>query len=124
MLILTRKKDEVITIGDTITLVVVEIRGDKVRLGINAPADVAIDRAEIRRKKILSSLRAQAAPAPAGYLPIGPLEATNDVPKHETHAPQPRNQADALDPESLFEESPLLSRVQKSRIRPRRARSV
>ena len=47
MLVLTRKKDEAIMINDTIRLVVVEIRGDKVRLGIDAPKDVSVHRQEV-----------------------------------------------------------------------------
>ena len=47
MLVLSRKLSEVIRIGPDISVIVVEIRGDKVRLGINAPRDVAVDRAEI-----------------------------------------------------------------------------
>jgi carbon storage regulator len=51
MLVLSRKKDESITIGENITITVVEIFGDKVRLGITAPPEVRIDRKEIRVKK-------------------------------------------------------------------------
>jgi len=51
MLVLSRKKDESITIGENITITVVEIFGDKVRLGITAPPDIRIDRKEIRVKK-------------------------------------------------------------------------
>jgi carbon storage regulator len=47
MLVLSRKKDEKIMIGDSITLMVIEIRGDKVRLGIEAPRDVAVHREEV-----------------------------------------------------------------------------
>ena len=47
MLVLSRKKDEKIIIGDSITLMVVEIRGDKVRLGIEAPKEVAVHREEV-----------------------------------------------------------------------------
>ncbi len=47
MLILSRKKDEQIVIGDDITVTVVEIRGNKVRLGITAPEEVRVDRMEI-----------------------------------------------------------------------------
>jgi carbon storage regulator len=47
MLVLSRKKNESIVIGDTITIVVVEIRGDKVRLGIEAPKDVPVHREEV-----------------------------------------------------------------------------
>ena len=47
MLVLSRKKDEKIIIGDNITLMVIEIRGDKVRLGIEAPKDVTVHRQEV-----------------------------------------------------------------------------
>lgn len=47
MLVLSRKKDEKIMIGDSITLMVIEIRGDKVRIGIEAPKDVAVHREEV-----------------------------------------------------------------------------
>ena len=47
MLVLTRKKGESIKIGEEIELVVVEIKGDKVKLGISAPEDQKIARAEL-----------------------------------------------------------------------------
>ncbi|MEX1111957.1 MAG: carbon storage regulator CsrA [Candidatus Andersenbacteria bacterium] len=47
MLVLSRKKDEKIIIGDSITLMVIEIRGDKVRLGIEAPKEVSVHREEV-----------------------------------------------------------------------------
>jgi len=47
MLVLSRKKDESIVINNDITIVVVEIRGDKVRLGIEAPKDVPVHRREV-----------------------------------------------------------------------------
>ena len=47
MLVLSRKKDEKIMIGDDVTLMVIEIRGDKVRLGIDAPKDVSVHREEV-----------------------------------------------------------------------------
>jgi len=47
MLVLSRKRDERIMIGDEISLLVVDIRGDKVRLGIEAPKDVAVHRKEV-----------------------------------------------------------------------------
>ena len=47
MLVLTRKRNEAILINDDITITVVEIRGDKVRLGVDAPKDVPIHRKEV-----------------------------------------------------------------------------
>lgn len=47
MLVLSRKKDEKIIIGDKITIMVIEVRGDKVRLGIDAPKDVTVHRQEV-----------------------------------------------------------------------------
>ena len=47
MLVLSRKKDESIIIRDNIVITVVDIRGDKVRLGIEAPRDVPVHRREI-----------------------------------------------------------------------------
>lgn len=47
MIVLSRKKHESIVIDDDITIVVVEIRGDKVRLGIEAPKEVPVHRREV-----------------------------------------------------------------------------
>lgn len=47
MLVLSRKKDESIVINDDIVITVVEIRGDKVRLGIEAPKSVSVHRDEV-----------------------------------------------------------------------------
>ena len=47
MLVLSRKQDEKIMIGDNITLMVISIQGDKVRLGIDAPKEVSIHREEV-----------------------------------------------------------------------------
>jgi len=47
MLVLSRQRDERIMIGDEVTVTVVDIRGDKVRLGIEAPAEVPVHRREI-----------------------------------------------------------------------------
>ena len=47
MLVLSRKKGETIIIRENIVVTVVEIRGDKVRLGIEAPKDVPVHRREV-----------------------------------------------------------------------------
>ena len=55
MLVLSRQRDETIMIGDDVEITVVDIRGDKVRLGITAPPHIAVHRKEIyeaiRREK-------------------------------------------------------------------------
>lgn len=52
MLVLSRKVGEQVVIGDDVTVTVVEVRGDKVRLGITAPRDVSVDRSEVRASKL------------------------------------------------------------------------
>jgi carbon storage regulator len=47
MLVLSRKKNESIVINNDITIVVVDIRGDKVRLGIEAPKEIPVHRREV-----------------------------------------------------------------------------
>ena len=69
MLVLSRKKNEVIVINDDITITVVEIRGDKVRLGVNAPKETPVHRQEvyeaIRRKQAKAEEEARAKKAEA-----------------------------------------------------------
>ena len=47
MLVLTRRKDESVIIGDNIEIRIVDIRGNRARLGISAPTDVTVHRKEI-----------------------------------------------------------------------------
>ena len=47
MLVLSRQRDQTIMIGDDIEITVVDIRGDKVRLGINAPPEIPVHRKEV-----------------------------------------------------------------------------
>ena len=47
MLVLSRQRDESIIIGDNIVITIVDIRGDKVRLGIDAPKEVPVHRREV-----------------------------------------------------------------------------
>ena len=47
MLVLSRQSDETIIIGDNIRVTIFEVRGDKVRIGIDAPRDVTVHRQEI-----------------------------------------------------------------------------
>ena len=59
MLVLTRHIDEAIVIGDDIEVVVVDIRGDRVRLGISAPKEVSV-----HRKEVYELIQAENIPAP------------------------------------------------------------
>ena len=47
MLVLSRQRDESIVIGDNVVVTIVDIRGDKVRLGIEAPGEVTVHRQEV-----------------------------------------------------------------------------
>ncbi len=58
MLVLTRKVDESITIGHFITISILEVKGNQVKLGINAPKDVHINRTEIYEKIMSENIKA------------------------------------------------------------------
>jgi carbon storage regulator len=47
MLVLSRQRDETIMIGDDIEITVVDVKGDKVRIGINAPREIQVHRKEV-----------------------------------------------------------------------------
>ncbi len=47
MLVLSRQRDQSIMIGDNVQVTIVDIRGDKVRLGIEAPAEISVHRKEV-----------------------------------------------------------------------------
>jgi carbon storage regulator len=47
MLVLSRQRDESIMIGDDVEIIIVDVRGDKVRLGITAPKNIPVHRREI-----------------------------------------------------------------------------
>jgi len=62
MLVLSRQRDQTIMIGDDIEITVVDIRGDKVRLGINAPSEIPVHRKEVyeailREKRAAASIK-------------------------------------------------------------------
>ncbi len=70
MLVLSRKKNESIIINNDITIVVVEIRGDKVRLGVEAPREIPVHRREVyeairRQEAAAATAQAEAAPQEA-----------------------------------------------------------
>lgn len=64
MLVLSRQRDESIMIGDNIVITVVDIRGDKVRLGIEAPTEVPVHRQEVYEAIQRENLRASQLPPP------------------------------------------------------------
>ena len=63
MLVLSRMKNEKIIIGDDITIKVIEIKGDKVRLGIEAPKEISVHRSEVYYE-ILKQKEAEVSPSP------------------------------------------------------------
>jgi len=58
MLVLTRKVDQGIMIGDNIRVIVVDVRGDQVKLGIEAPREVVVHREEVYREIQAENARA------------------------------------------------------------------
>lgn len=65
MLILTRRTGETVMIGNEVTLTVLGVKGNQVRIGINAPKNVAVHREEIY-EKIKRELRGDGNAAPGG----------------------------------------------------------
>lgn len=65
MLVLSRKKNESIIIDDQIRIVVVEVRGDKVRLGIEAPREIPVHRQEIHDAIVRAAGTEESAEKPA-----------------------------------------------------------
>jgi carbon storage regulator len=59
MLVLSRKKNEKIIINESITITVVDVRGDKVRLGIDAPREIPIHRSEVHDAIVAAELAAE-----------------------------------------------------------------
>ncbi len=81
MLVLSRHKDETIMIGDDIEISIVDIKGDTVRIGINAPRDVTVHRKEIYeaiRAENIAAAQRQAIPDKAA---LGNIAAMLKKPK-------------------------------------------
>ncbi len=82
MLVLTRQREETIIIGDDILVTVVDIRGDKVRLGITAPPRVSVHRREVYDKiRDENKKAAQIQPSDIAGLPAKPPEASAEFPR-------------------------------------------
>lgn len=75
MLVLSRQRDETIMIGDEVEITVVDIRGDKVRLGITAPTRISVHRKEVYeaiKRENEQAARFQRSDIEAVGLPISP----------------------------------------------------
>jgi carbon storage regulator len=77
MLVLSRQRDESIIIGDNIVVTIVDIRGDKVRLGIDAPTEIPVHRQEVyeaiqRENLKASQLQPKDTHGMAGDTPLAP----------------------------------------------------
>ena len=66
MLVLSRKRGESLIIGSDIVVTIVEVRGDKIRLGIEAPRDVTVHRMEVAEAIAQEQLRASSNPEADG----------------------------------------------------------
>ena len=85
MLVLSRQRDESIIIGDNIVVTIVDIRGDKVRLGINAPTEIPVHRQEVYeaiQRENLRSARLDPKDAHAigkGVVPVNPAKPSTET---------------------------------------------
>ncbi|MEN6424873.1 MAG: carbon storage regulator CsrA [Phycisphaerales bacterium] len=66
MLVLSRQKDESIMIGDEVEITIVDVRGDKVRLGITAPKSIPV-----HRREIYDAIQREKAQQADGQVPTG-----------------------------------------------------
>ena len=92
MLVLSRQRDQTIMIGDDIEITIVDIRGDKVRLGINAPSEVPVHRKEVydairRENRAAAQVKPEDLPGLGKVGPKTPAEPQRADPK-----PQPDNE--------------------------------
>ena len=102
MLVLTRKMDEQIVIGDQIKLTVLRVRGNTVRIGIEAPRDIRIVRGELERHEqhtVDLDLDAGELDMGAGDLDVDASEATTDLEAVFAH-PVPQRSAQTRKPAS------------------------
>lgn len=87
MLVLSRQRDETIMIGDEIEITVVDIRGDKVRLGINAPRTI-----QVHRKEVYEAIRRENTDA--ARVEIDDLSAADNTLRKRNGSPQPNGKLD------------------------------
>ncbi|WP_375389505.1 carbon storage regulator CsrA [uncultured Amnibacterium sp.] len=97
MLVLTRKKGERVMIGDDIVITVIDVRGDGVRIGFDAPRGVSIQRAEVVAAVEEANAGAAASAAKGPDLLLGLLTKARrqDAPAASEEATAPVREADA-----------------------------
>ncbi|MCH8252648.1 MAG: carbon storage regulator CsrA [Planctomycetes bacterium] len=80
MLVLSRQRDETIMIGDDVEITVVDIRGDKVRLGITAPRHI-----QVHRKEVYDAIKRENEKAAK----LKPKDLPDDVPENDQDREKP-----------------------------------
>ena len=81
MLVLSRQRDESIMIGDDVEIVIVDVRGDKVRLGITAPKQIPV-----HRREIYDAIQREKAQKAEGETPASNSDAaTAEAKEHQRH---------------------------------------
>ena len=78
MLVLSRQKDESIMIGDEVEITIVDVRGDKVRLGITAPKSIPV-----HRREIYDAIQREKAQKPEGEAHADGNNEPSDEPTHK-----------------------------------------
>ena len=102
MLVLSRQVDETIMIGDDIEVTVVDIRGDKVRLGITAPKEIAVHRKEVyeaikRENRAAAQVKPEDLPnigRVGGQQQMGPRPPSQQQQQQPQSSPQPKGPHD------------------------------
>jgi carbon storage regulator len=90
VLVLTRRPHQSIHIGDDIVVTVLEVKGDQIRIGINAPRDVQVHREEVLQA-LTQANRSAVLPIGAGAVPVPSLPARPAPPMSQPDAkPVPR----------------------------------
>jgi carbon storage regulator len=87
MLVLSRQRDETIMIGDDIEVTIVDIRGDKVRLGITAPKEISVHRKEVY-DAIRRENREAAQVKPEDLSGLGKISPKKDVTPQQQQPPK------------------------------------
>jgi len=87
MLVLSRQRDESIMIGDDVEIIIVDVRGDKVRLGITAPKEIPVHRREIYDAIQREKAEKKQAPEPENNEPVAKQE---ESPKADEQQESPK----------------------------------